>query len=223
MTYRPILQTYGNPALDAELAYRREVLDGRREDYPEPSRCVVPQPSPAALTGVIGPTTGSVLSEVRATIDAVPRWDDAPLVGRADELGRLMAHVDRAVGGRSSAVLLAGDAGVGKTRLLDELAVRAAERGVRVLTGHCVDLGDVGLPYLPFVDLLRPVAGEPELAPVSSANPVLAGLLAGRAVGRASGATGGRGAATWAGRCRTGPRRSRSTTGGSSCSSRSPH
>ena len=125
-------------------------------------------------------TSGSVLSEVRATIDAVPRWDDAPIVGRADELARLMAHVDRAVAGRSSAVLLAGDAGVGKTRLLDELTVRAAERGVRVLTGHCVDLGDVGLPYLPFVDLLRPVAGEPDLAPVSSANPALAALLAGR-------------------------------------------
>ena len=76
-----------------------------------------------------------------------------------------------AAAGRSSAVLLAGDAGVGKTRLLDELAVRAAERGVRVLTGHCVDLGDVGLPYLPFVDLLRPVAGDPDLAPVVLGEP----------------------------------------------------
>jgi DNA-binding CsgD family transcriptional regulator len=92
-----------------------------------------------------------------------------------------VGHVDRAAVGRSSAVLLAGDAGVGKTRLLDELTARAVERGVRVLTGHCVDLGDVGLPYLPFVDLLRPVAGDPDLAPVSSANPVLAGLLAGPA------------------------------------------
>ena len=82
------------------------------------------------------------------------------MVGRADELARLLTHVDRAKGGRSSAVLLAGDAGVGKTRLLDELATAAARRGVRVLTGHCVDLGDVGLPYLPFVDLLRPVAAE---------------------------------------------------------------
>ena len=106
-------------------------------------------------------TTADVLSEGRATIDDVPRWDDAPIVGRADELARLLAHVDRAAGGRASSVLLAGDAGVGKTRLLDELAVRATERGVRVLVGHCVDLGDVGLPYLPFVDLLRPVAGRP--------------------------------------------------------------
>ena len=127
-------------------------------------------------------TIGSVLSEARATIDAVPRWDDAPMVGRASELAHLLAHVDRAAGGRASTVLLAGDAGVGKTRLLDELTARAAERGVRVLTGHCVDLGDVGLPYLPFVDLLRPVATDPELAPNAAANPVLAALFAGRPV-----------------------------------------
>src|SRR3954470_19494044 len=123
-------------------------------------------------------STASVLSEARATIDVVPRWDDAPMVGRASELARLLGHVDRAAAGRTSTVLLAGDAGVGKTRLL---TVRAIERGVRVLTGHCVDLGDVGLPYLPFVDLLRPVAADPELAPAAAGNPVLAALLAGRA------------------------------------------
>src|SRR3954451_16299119 len=125
-------------------------------------------------------STASVLSEARATIDVVPRWDDAPMVGRTSELARLLAHVARAAAGRTSTVLLAGDAGVGKTRLLDELTVRAIERGVRVLTGHCVDLGDVGLPYLPFVDLLRPVAADPELAPAAAGNPVLAALLAGR-------------------------------------------
>ncbi|WP_040338055.1 ATP-binding protein, partial [Candidatus Blastococcus massiliensis] len=107
------------------------------------------------------------------------RWDDAPLVGRDEELARLLAHVDRAVAGRSSAVLLAGDAGVGKTRLLDELSSRAAASGLRVLTGHCVDLGDVGLPYLPFVDLLRPVAADPGLAPVAREHPVLTALLSG--------------------------------------------
>ena len=120
------------------------------------------------------------LSDPRATIGDVSRWDDVPMVGRAGELARLLAHLDRAAEGGASGVLLAGDAGVGKTRLLDELAAQAAVRGVRVLTGHCVDLGDVGLPYLPFVDLLRPVAADPTLAPVSAADPALAGLLAGR-------------------------------------------
>jgi DNA-binding CsgD family transcriptional regulator/tetratricopeptide (TPR) repeat protein len=141
---------------------------------------VVPQPSSSALTRSVRVSTGAVLSEARATIDPVPRWDDAPMVGRAAELAHLLANVDRAATGRTSTVLLAGDAGVGKTRLLDELTAHAAERGVRVLTGHCVDLGDVGLPYLPFVDLLRPVAAEPELAPAAAGNPVLAALLAGR-------------------------------------------
>src|SRR3954453_404412 len=140
----------------------------------EPAR-VVDEPAPAGAL-----TSSAVLSPASATIGSVPRWDEGPLVGRAEELARLMAHVDRAGEGRPSAVLVAGDAGVGKTRLLDELSRRAAERGVRVLTGHCVDLGDVGLPYLPFVDLLRPVAVEPELAPAAVGNPVLAAMLAGR-------------------------------------------
>jgi predicted ATPase len=120
----------------------------------------------------------------------VPRWDEGPLVGRAGELARLMAHVDRAVEGRPSAVLVAGDAGVGKTRLLDELSARAAQRGVRVLSGHCVDLGDVGLPYLPFVDLLRPVVADPDLAPGLAGHPVLAGLLSGRPGATAPGSSG---------------------------------
>src|SRR3954454_7603998 len=145
---------------------------------------MVPQPAAAALSGSPAPSR-RIPSHLRATLDDVSRWDDGPLVGRAQELGQLLAHLDRAAAGRSSAVLLAGDAGVGKTRLLDELGVLARKRGVRVLTGHCVDLGEVGLPYLPFVDLLRPVAGDPELAPQAAANPVLAGMLAGRPGGAA--------------------------------------
>jgi hypothetical protein len=57
-------------------------------------------------------------------------------------------------------VLLAGDAGVGKTRLLVELADRARERGVQVLIGGCLELGDVGLPYVPIVAALCGFAAE---------------------------------------------------------------
>ncbi len=118
-------------------------------------------------------------SAPRVTIPPVSIWENCPLVGRAAELARLTTQVDRALAGRSTAVLLAGDAGVGKTRLLGELARRVADDGARVLTGHCVDLGDVGLPYLPFVDLLRPVAADPDAAGVAG-HPALAGLLNGR-------------------------------------------
>src|SRR3712207_2670150 len=96
---------------------------GRRPRHPHPPRRMVPPPPVGPLNRM---STGAVLSPVRATIDAVPRWDDAPLVGRADELARLLTHVEWAEAGRASAVLLAGDAGVGKTRLLDELTAKAS-------------------------------------------------------------------------------------------------
>jgi DNA-binding CsgD family transcriptional regulator len=83
---------------------------------------------------------------------------DRPLVGRAAELARLTGAVERARGGSPAAVLLGGDAGVGKTRLLTELGRRARDSGATVLVGHCVDLGAVGLPYLPFAEALRQLA-----------------------------------------------------------------
>ncbi len=61
-------------------------------------------------------------------------------------------------------VLVAGDAGVGKTRLLAELADRAQQRGTRVLVDGCVDLGDIGLAYLPVVDALGGLAADPDEA-----------------------------------------------------------
>jgi len=82
-------------------------------------------------------------------------------VGRAEDLARLLAALERAELGRPQLVLLAGEAGVGKTRLLAEVAGRAEQRGVRVLTGSCVELGDIGLPYLPVVDALRGIADNP--------------------------------------------------------------
>ncbi|MYS57085.1 AAA family ATPase, partial [Streptomyces sp. SID6013] len=62
----------------------------------------------------------------------------SPLVGREDELARLTGVLDRVRAGEARAVLVAGDAGVGKTRILDEVAGRAAAAGTTVLTGHCV-------------------------------------------------------------------------------------
>jgi DNA-binding CsgD family transcriptional regulator len=102
-------------------------------------------------------------------------------VGRAEELDRLLRLLDRAERGRPAVGLIAGDAGVGKTRLLDELAARAESRGARVLTGGCMEVGDVGLPYVPFVDAFRDLGarpGEAEVAaPLAAAVPSLARLL----------------------------------------------
>ncbi|MGW6063041.1 helix-turn-helix transcriptional regulator [Streptomyces sp. NPDC055189] len=101
------------------------------------------------------------------------------LVGREDELDRLSGVLERARDGEARAVLISGDAGVGKTRALDEVAGRAAAAGMTVLTGHCVDLGDVGLPYLPFTEILAALAADERFAPVLDGHPVTQGLLGG--------------------------------------------
>jgi DNA-binding CsgD family transcriptional regulator len=85
-------------------------------------------------------------------------------IGRAVELGRLEALLERAGQGSPQVVLVAGDAGVGKTRLLLALADRARQRGTRVLMGASVELGDIGFAYLPVLDALRELADDPEEA-----------------------------------------------------------
>ncbi|MEU9433410.1 AAA family ATPase [Streptomyces sp. NPDC048252] len=100
-----------------------------------------------------------------------------PFIGREEELARLFGVLEGARGGESRAVLIAGDAGVGKTRVLDEVATRAARSGMTVLTGHCVDLGDVGLPYLPFTEILGLLAADERFAAVLAAHPLVDRLL----------------------------------------------
>ncbi len=90
--------------------------------------------------------------------DMAPISSDSPFVGRARELARLEHLLEQAVAGSAAGVLVAGDAGVGKTRLTTELLRHAHERGVVAVVGHCVDLGAGGLPYLPFAEALTAVA-----------------------------------------------------------------
>ena len=102
------------------------------------------------------------------------------LVGRDGELRRLLGLLDDAAAGRPAHALVSGDAGVGKTRLVAELATRAADRGFMVLSGRCAELGD-SVPYLPLADALRdgttgPAAAGPLLDALAS-RPVLGRLL----------------------------------------------
>ena len=82
-------------------------------------------------------------------------------MGRERELAGLSAALERATDGRPAVALVSGESGVGKTRLVAELATRARAQGARVLTGDCVDLGDGELAYAPIVSALRGLdAGE---------------------------------------------------------------
>ncbi|WP_225837857.1 helix-turn-helix transcriptional regulator [Streptomyces sp. NK08204] len=76
-------------------------------------------------------------------------------VGRTDELGTLNDALTRAAAGEPQALLLGGEAGVGKTRLVEEFATAAGGRGAVVAVGGCVEIGADGLPFAPFSAALR--------------------------------------------------------------------
>ncbi|MFB7052512.1 AAA family ATPase [Streptomyces vinaceus] len=76
-------------------------------------------------------------------------------VGRADELAVLTDALARAAGQEPQAMLVGGEAGVGKTRLTEEFVHEAARRGAVVAVGGCVEIGAEGLPFAPFSTALR--------------------------------------------------------------------
>src|SRR5436305_1466831 len=98
------------------------------------------------------------------------------MVGRDDELGRLLALLDDAEAGRSVVALVSGDAGVGKSRLVAEATRLAAGRGFTVLSGQCAELGD-SVPYLPLADALRSAAQAGVVRDALSSRPALSMLL----------------------------------------------
>jgi DNA-binding CsgD family transcriptional regulator len=102
------------------------------------------------------------------------------LIGRDAELSALLEAVGEAGAGRPALAFVAGESGVGKSRLLTEVMRRARDEGARVLSGECVELGDGELPYAPLVGALRPLvrAGDPALLELPDAARVeLAALL----------------------------------------------
>ena len=102
------------------------------------------------------------------------------LVGRDAELSQLLALLDTVAAGQPVVTLISGDAGVGKTRLVTELAARARDRGFTVLSGRCAELGHA-VPYLPLADALRDATNRPSpggaLLDALAARPVLSRLL----------------------------------------------
>jgi DNA-binding CsgD family transcriptional regulator len=112
--------------------------------------------------------------------DVLQQVPGGRLVGRDSELGRLLGLLDEAAAGRPVVALVSGDAGVGKTRLVDEVSAAAGELGFTVLSGHCAELGD-SVPYLPVGDALRGAAQLPGLGErvrdAVAARPVLGQML----------------------------------------------
>ncbi|HEY1590832.1 MAG TPA: AAA family ATPase [Solirubrobacteraceae bacterium] len=76
-------------------------------------------------------------------------------VGRREELSILAGALARARDGEGSLTLIGGEAGVGKSRLIGELVVRAERAEMAVAIGECLPLGDAELPFAPVLEALR--------------------------------------------------------------------
>jgi class 3 adenylate cyclase/DNA-binding CsgD family transcriptional regulator len=122
------LGEHGLKDIDTPEHLFQVVVPGLRDDFP-PVRSQAPAGEP-----VMGPTT--------------------PLVGRTGELALLAERLAAAVAGQGSVVLLLGEPGIGKTRLLEELAMTARTQGVPVLWGRCYE-GEGAPAYWPWVQVVR--------------------------------------------------------------------
>jgi predicted ATPase len=131
------------PAPETQRLYRA-ILDrrfppvtqqaGARTSPPQPRPPPAPAPAPALGARPLG-----------------------PFVDRERELALLVAGLGEALAGRGQALLLAGEPGIGKTRLIEELARIARERGAAVLWGRCYD-GEGAPAYWPWMQIIRAYA-----------------------------------------------------------------
>ena len=95
----------------------------------------------------------------RDTSDMRARLTSTRFVGRVGELAELELASREAAASRPVLVLLGGESGVGKTRVVTELE-RRMEDGALVLRGEAVEQGDGELPYAPVLGALRPLVRE---------------------------------------------------------------
>src|SRR5436190_10522513 len=112
--------------------------------------------------------------EPRSAEDRPPMANRHAFVGRQHEIDDVSAAFDDALAGRGSLFLLVGGAGIGKTRLADELGRRAGTAGFTTYWGRCWEMG--GAPvYWPWIQVLREIARDlPADSLMASAGPAAA-------------------------------------------------
>ena len=116
---------------------------------------VPPEPETEALAARIRATPTHPSSAPRTAAHPGVPFLEGPIVGREDEFSKLVEHYLGAARGRARAVVLQGEAGIGKTRLAEVFLAWAAAQGADTLRGQAFESG-ARLPYQPLTDALRP-------------------------------------------------------------------
>lgn len=123
------------------------------------------EPIPAVTIAPMGPEAsatsgGSHRMSIGGSLGMLPA---ATLVARTDELQRALFSLGTAAAGRGQLVLLAGEPGVGKTRLAQEVTLLARNQGFLIAAGRCYE-HTAAVPYYPFMSLLERVYAEAPVA-----------------------------------------------------------
>ncbi len=147
---RPVAPSWHNSDVGPELeALVLELLEKAPEARPATATAVRER-----LQSIRSAPTPAAVPRPAPTTSTAAAFGGGQFVGRALELDRLQRAMDAALGGHGSLVMLAGEPGIGKTRLAAQLGVYAELRGAQSLLGHCHET-EAGIPYLPFVEALR--------------------------------------------------------------------
>ena len=144
------------------LPQRAVGLDGERQDQLEQDQREQfgATRSPDSVEGGDGDQIAPLSVEGRSCAQ--------PLVGRGVELAVLVSALEGAASGGGSLVLVTGEPGIGKTRLMSELGWVASQRGLGVATGRCWEEGGAP-PYWPWIQVIRSLGGDlQELVSASS-------------------------------------------------------
>ncbi len=86
------------------------------------------------------------------------------LIGRKAQVERIDEALDAAGQGNSTILLIGGEAGVGKSRLVEHAMELAAERAMTVLSGGCIELGGTSIPFAPIREAVRGLTDPPRAA-----------------------------------------------------------
>ena len=114
--------------------------------------------SPLSLKGKSRPVTAWLAREMDAASERLGATRATPMIGRETELAACIQAVDRLRAGEGGLLLITGEAGIGKTRLVEELRLRAAEQGLGWLEGRTLSFGR-SISYWPFLEIVQQDTG----------------------------------------------------------------
>lgn len=165
----------------SRFAIRKIEADERRPSRRLAERLAVKLAIPEEEREAFLDAARSVRAAERLELDRQPveqaaasEAEAGPFVGRANEYGMLLGLLARLTAGTGHLVLIEGEPGIGKSRLMHELGVYARSRGLRTLATRCYEI-ERAMPYQPVIDLVTqaaepaPAAALQTLAPVSLA------------------------------------------------------